>query len=209
MTVVYDSMSLAQLNFCRFPVSDNNVKSMVIWAVSENANGNGAHWNIWDTTEGGEPGEDNFNSAGVKNYPTIEEGMDAFSRTLHNGRYPGIISALQRSAPPAETCNMICNSPWGSKPTPQIVAEVLANFNHYANLVVGGSGPEVIKPPIEVPSIPPVEPPNIKENNMAVTQGTQLHVFDFSNPAEPIHWWQDSVGPNAGKWYAEVMKSNA
>jgi hypothetical protein len=44
---------------------------------------------------------------------------------------------------------------------------------------------------------------------MAVTQGTQLHVFDFSNPAEPIHWWQDSVGPNAGKWYAEVMKSNA
>lgn len=168
MTVTYDSMALAQLNFSGFPVSDNNVKSMVIWAASENALGNGAEWNIWDTEEGGEPGEGDFNRAGVKNYPSIQEGMDAFNRTLRNGDYEPIIQALSRSASPAETCSFITNSPWGSKPSAILVANVLAEWDRYANLVVGGSAPVDEPPappetttPIPVPSAPTESEPDV------------------------------------------------
>lgn len=175
MTVSYDSMALAQLNYSGLPVSDNNVKSMVVWAVSENALGNGAAWNIWDTEEGGEPGEGDFNRAGVKNYPDIQEGMDAFNRTLRNGDYEAIIQALSRSAPPAETANLIYNSSWGSKPTPDMVAEVLGNWDHYANLPVGGSAPveeppapPVAEPPIEVPTAPTESEPDVQVPTLQV-----------------------------------------
>ena len=186
MTVTYDQMAMA-LNFCRLPVSDNNVKSLVIWAVSENNQGNGAEWNPWDTEEGGEQGETNFNPVGVKNYPTIQEGLDAWCRTLNNGYYPGIVQALERSASPAETCNLVWNSPWGSKPTPELVATVLGNWEHYSNLVVGGSqvATDPVPPPIEVPSAPVPPPPTTNESEPDVKVPT-LQLDSIGGPVKAV-----------------------
>ena len=40
-------------------------------------------------------GTDNFNSAGVKNYASLEDGVAATIRTLQNGRYDGIVQAMR------------------------------------------------------------------------------------------------------------------
>ena len=87
MSVTYDEMAVAQLKWIDKPLTNNNVQSMVVWAVSESSQ---AHWNIWDTTED-YPGATDYNSAGVKNYPDIDAGLNAFKATINNGRYPMIL----------------------------------------------------------------------------------------------------------------------
>lgn len=143
-----DEFAAAELSALGLPVSTNNVQSMVCWMASENTT---AEWNPQATTEPAE-GATDFNSAGVKNYPNEAVGLDAFLATIHNGAYQTILDCLARSASPAETCSAIVNSPWGSKPTPEVVATVLTDFASYANVPVGGSG--VATPPIEVPTLP-------------------------------------------------------
>src|SRR5579862_340361 len=122
MTVTYQQMALAALKWGGKPLSTNNVHSLVIWACSENSyenTGTKAKWNPWDTTEG-EPGSTEFNSAGVKDYPTIQEGLKAFWDTLNNGFYPHIVEALEASSVPALTCQLVCDSPWGSNPDSEL-----------------------------------------------------------------------------------------
>lgn len=138
MTVLLWEFSAECLLAIGKPVTKNNLQSLVCWAVSE---GSKAEWNPFDTEEGGESGESNYNSVGVKNYPTQAEGIDAFKRTILNGFYPHILSDLTDSAIPAVTCSDIVNSAWGSKPNPGIVSNVLGNYDHYANQVVAGSTP--------------------------------------------------------------------
>lgn len=154
MTVTRDSYALAELKYCLLPTSVNNVQSLVVWMASENTN---AEWNP-QATERGEPDTTDYNPDGVKNYPSIEEGLQAFRNTLYNGAYMAIIECLTRSAVPAETCATIVNSPWGSKPTPELVGEVLTSFDEYANVAVGGSTvsvePPPVIPPVKVPSVP-------------------------------------------------------
>lgn len=52
-------------------------------------------YNPMATTEN-EPGATTFNSAGVKNYLSWNQGIDATVKTLDNGRYPAIVAALQK-----------------------------------------------------------------------------------------------------------------
>jgi hypothetical protein len=164
MLVTYEQISLAALkgHVPPLPTSANNVKSLVIWACSENDYTNlntKAKWNPWDTTEP-EPGATDFNKAHVKNYMSLAEGLKAWWDTINNGFYPHIIDCLKRSAPIAETCSAIINSPWGSKPTSALQHLVLSDWPKYATLLVGGSiaptGPVVQKPilvhkPLPVP----------------------------------------------------------
>jgi hypothetical protein len=152
MTVTRDSMALAMLKFIEMPTSTNNVQSMVCWMASENTS---AEWNPC-ATERGEPNATNFNADGVKNYPTIEEGLQGFSDTIHNGYYQAILQSLSVSNPPAVTCSYIENSAWGSKPNSTLVAAVLNDWNAYASVPVGGSTVDttVPTPPPEVNTVP-------------------------------------------------------
>lgn len=161
MTIQIDSMALATLKYCGLPTSKNNVESLVIWAISE---GSQAKWNPWDTTEPMNGHDTEYNSVGVRNYDTILTGVEAFRRTLFNGDYNDIIGSLLTSAPPAITCSHICNSPWGSKPGPTLVSDVLANFASYASRGVAGSETttnlEVTKAVSEVGPLPVVADPS-------------------------------------------------
>ena len=136
MTVTLDSMALAVLKYKGKPTTTNNIRSLVIWAVSESTN---AKWNPWATTYRGERGETQFNSAGVQNYPSIEEGIAAFWATLENGDYDTIIACLNQGEVPALTCEAIMASPWGSHPDSGIQGTVLSNWNNYATRIVAGS----------------------------------------------------------------------
>lgn len=136
----------------RLPTTDNNLKAMVTWIQSENSN---ARFNPLDTTEPWE-GSSDFNSAGVKNYSTYQNGLDATVATLLNGLYGPIVQALSSDSPPAVTCSLIENSPWGSKPSSELLAQVVADYNHYASLPIAGTEGETEAPPVT--DIPPVNP---------------------------------------------------
>jgi len=67
----------------------------------------------------GVPGEDNFNSVGVRNYPTLAVGVAATVVTLSNGYYGGILSALPNGTF-AEIANAVDASPWGDHDVAQV-----------------------------------------------------------------------------------------
>jgi Putative peptidoglycan binding domain len=160
----YAKLELAKIDR---PVTDYNVQSMVIWMVSE---GTSAEWNPHATTMP-EPGATDFNSVHVKNYPDEATGLKGFADTVLNGFYAPILDCLTRSAVPAETCSVIVNSPWGSKPNPDIVASVLGSWDTYATVPIAGS--ESIPAPAPAPEPTPAPtpeptPPTPTEDNVQV-----------------------------------------
>ena len=60
---------------------------------------NDASFNPWNTTSGGPGALGSINSVGVKKYDTLEHGLDATVRTLNNGRYGDILTALKSGDP--------------------------------------------------------------------------------------------------------------
>jgi len=67
----------------------------------------------------GVPGEDNFNSVGVRNYPTLAVGVAATVVTLSNGLYGAILGALPNGTF-AEIANAVDASPWGDHDVAQV-----------------------------------------------------------------------------------------
>lgn len=76
------------------PPSAANLHSLSAWRVKETPWPPVAKNNPLNTTQS-MPGTTNYNSVGVKNYPTETEGVTATARTLMNGNYPAIVSALR------------------------------------------------------------------------------------------------------------------
>src|ERR1700757_5039949 len=72
------------------PITDNLLELCRLWQSFEGGN---AQWNPWNTTEQWSNTTD-YNSAGVKNYSSENDGIAATPATLTNGYYPDIISAF-------------------------------------------------------------------------------------------------------------------
>jgi hypothetical protein len=79
------------------PVNQTNLDTLWRWTSAEGTFGR-ASWNFLDTTQGA-PGSSNFNSVGVKSYPSADVGVRATAQTLQNGRYPNILTMLRQSVP--------------------------------------------------------------------------------------------------------------
>lgn len=73
-------------------------------------------FNPLNTTQGGYAGESDFNSVGVKNYRTWDDGIAANARVIHNGFYPRVVGAFQRGNSARDVCDLITLSPWGTGP---------------------------------------------------------------------------------------------
>ncbi len=93
------------------PVTSENVKAVVAW---EQAEGTKASFNPLATTQSGFAGETKFNSVGVKNYATYQNGIDANVHALTNGRYTNILAALQAGNSATAVAQAIQSSPWGT-----------------------------------------------------------------------------------------------
>ena len=72
---------------------------------------------------GGFSGETRFNSVGVKNYASYEDGLNANVKALTNGLYSNILAALTQGNDANAVARAITNSPWG---TGGLVERVLA-----------------------------------------------------------------------------------
>ena len=96
-------------------VTPENLRLLEAW---QRAEGGDARWNPLNTTFD-LPGATNYNSVGVKNYPRATWGVCATALTLTNGRYAGILGALQAAklsaAEIVETCRDQFQT-WGTNP---------------------------------------------------------------------------------------------
>jgi predicted membrane metal-binding protein len=99
---------LTKLNM---PVTSENVRAIAAW---EQAEGTKASFNPLATTQGGFAGETRFNSVGVKNYATYQDGIDANAHAITNGRYTNVLDALRAGNSAHAVADAIANSPWGT-----------------------------------------------------------------------------------------------
>jgi len=92
------------------PSTPQNMQLMNAWAQAE---GGGASNNPFNTTQMA-PGATAYNSAGVRNFTTPQQGIQATIDTLQNGYYPDILSSLRSGGSAMATAQAIANSPWGT-----------------------------------------------------------------------------------------------
>jgi hypothetical protein len=92
------------------PVTSENVRLMVAWQQAE---GTRAQYNPLATTQS-MPGATSFNSVGVKNFASYDDGITANIKAITNGRYENILASLRRGDSAETTAQAIAASPWGS-----------------------------------------------------------------------------------------------
>jgi hypothetical protein len=92
------------------PVTTENVKLMVAWQKAE---GTRAQFNPLATTQN-MPGATRFNSVGVKNFATYDDGITANIKAITNGRYENVLAALRKGDSAVATANAIAAGPWGT-----------------------------------------------------------------------------------------------
>lgn len=92
-----------------------NVTAMMAWMNAEGGNWNNtATYNPLNTTQR-MPGSHSMNSVGVQAYTSWEQGISATIKTLKNGYYGSILSALKAGNSAQSVANAVVNSPWGTK----------------------------------------------------------------------------------------------
>jgi predicted membrane metal-binding protein len=108
-----DSIQWARdfLKKVNMPITSENVRAVSAW---EQAEGTAASFNPLATTQSGFAGETRFNSVGVKNYATYQDGIDANAHALLNGRYTNVLDALRAGNSATAVAQAISDSPWGT-----------------------------------------------------------------------------------------------
>jgi len=107
--VLPDQFGTRLLEKLNLPVTAANLTFLSAWQKAEG----GSADNPFNTTQDA-PGATNFNSVGVKRYPSVAEGLDATAETLTNGYYGGILTALQQGNDPMAAARAVAASPWGT-----------------------------------------------------------------------------------------------
>lgn len=123
------------------------VQWVVNWTVFETATGTGAAYNLLNTTQTA-PGSTRFNSVGVQNFVSFQQGTATNARVLQNGFYPDLYKALRNNqraplgigSPPLPAINKQLTT-WGTGPkATQIAANLGAHMADEFSGTTTGSG---------------------------------------------------------------------
>jgi len=116
------------LNGIEAPITDENMLFLYGWRQSEHTE---AKNNPFGTTKSGFGGKSiGTSTAGVKNYPTRENGIDATIATLKNGHYDCIVDGLKNNIG-AKKISEKCDSDlvtWGTHATTDLITKVLSGW---------------------------------------------------------------------------------
>jgi peptidoglycan hydrolase CwlO-like protein len=133
----YGVWAASFLNKIGAPTCFDNLVVMVAWQVQE---GTQAAWNPLATTYPMD-GATNFNSVGVKNYVSLDQGLEATERTLavKSYGYPAIMSDLHRCPDSMVTARAVNASSWcrgctGGRYLTGLIATVEAHYETYSKL---------------------------------------------------------------------------
>ena len=138
-SVSYGEWAHAFLRVMGAPVCHENLVVTIAWQAQE---GTTAAWNPLATTHRMD-GSTDFNSVGVQNFRSLEQGLQASKETIDNGwdvyRYGAIIRSMRDCADPLDTARAIAASSWcfgcaGGQYVIGIVPAVEASFDTYTDL---------------------------------------------------------------------------
>jgi cell wall-associated NlpC family hydrolase len=133
----------AVLKQLKAPATNENVRFLDAWAKAEGGGGYSSTsegQNNWLNTTRVAPGLGgvSFNSAGVKNYPSFQQGVQATVGALTNGYYGNIVNGLRSgSATAQELAQMVAGSKWGTG------SGVLRTLSSEPNAIQAGHNPNV------------------------------------------------------------------
>jgi hypothetical protein len=114
MDYTRETFAEAILTGLGYPVTKLAVTDIMSWEAAEGGAWNGgARYNPLNTTEP-MSGATNFNSVGVKNYTSWEQGLNATVKTLENGYYTDILNALSIGGT-GDFGVTVGESPWGTE----------------------------------------------------------------------------------------------
>jgi hypothetical protein len=146
-------------------INPQRVAFGVAWAAYEN---NHATNNPWSTTQP-YPGSTDYNSDNVKNYATIEDGINATVETLTNGYYNRLVNAFKdETSTLLDLMNALDSSPWGSTVTTVLYVKVVENMVKYDTEIDGSVTtvtPTVIK---DTPSEENIDKESSKFNQLPI-----------------------------------------
>lgn len=129
------------------PVNNLNVDALEWWAASEGM----PDWeNNWLATTIGGYGGVVVNSAGVKRYPTVADGVAATAATLAYGAYANVVRALRTGTSLEEIWSAINSSPWCSRCQNGLYPVVL--FDNLHAVPPPGPPPNYTAPPPAPPA---------------------------------------------------------
>jgi hypothetical protein len=110
------SWAPAFLSVISEPQTPCNDNAIVAWEAAEGgAWNNSADGNPLNTTQP-EPGDWSINSAGVKAYPSWQEGLRANATAITNGLYGSVLAALRQGNDAQAVADAVASSPWGTSP---------------------------------------------------------------------------------------------
>lgn len=116
------------------PISPERLYFGVAWAQTE---GSEARNNPWDTTEP-YPDSTDYNSVGVKNYKTWEDGINATVSTLILEYYKDLVAVLKKNNPTGtQMVEALRASPWGTEIEISDYNEVRNKYDFYNTEIVG------------------------------------------------------------------------
>jgi LysM repeat protein len=157
------------------PTADN-IAAIVAWETLENTQ---ARNNPLATERSVGLGENNFNSVGVKNYPSLAVGIAATVLTLENGYYGDILTSLNGGSF-AEITAAIDSSPWGDTTVSQVTPNYEAEINSTDISVYPAYPPGTIRPapaqelaPVQEPAQEPVQQP-VQQRSYVIQPGDTL-----------------------------------
>jgi hypothetical protein len=114
MDYTRETFAEAVLQSLGYPVTKLAVTDIMSWEAAEGGAWNGgARYNPLNTTEP-MSGATDFNSVGVKNYTSWEQGLNATVKTLENGYYTDILNALSIGGT-GDFGVTVGESPWGTE----------------------------------------------------------------------------------------------
>ena len=114
MDYTRETFAEAILTGLGYPVTKLAVTDIMSWEAAEGGAWNGgARYNPLNTTEP-MSGASDFNSVGVKNYTSWNQGLQATIKTLENGYYPDILNALAIGGT-GDFGLTVGDSPWGTE----------------------------------------------------------------------------------------------
>ncbi len=103
--------SVALLDRLGAPVTTENIRALAAWIGAE---ANNARFRNPLATTMGAAGATDVDEVGVKSYPTDDIGLDATVRTLTNGLYEPILSAMRAGDSGVRVVTAVAASPWGT-----------------------------------------------------------------------------------------------
>ena len=177
---------IAVFKLLKFPVTQSRIYFGVAWAAYEDCK---ALNNPWATTQP-YPDSTDFNTVGVKNYKSWDDGVLATASTLINGNYTELVSLLKLDNVPITNIMSALNaSSWGSKVTIALYTDVIDKYDTYNTNIDGSPNSVVDEVKATVSEITDInKKENIMNDEVDTLEARLAKLYDAipATPATPV-----------------------